>query len=164
MARPSDYNEDIALEICIKIADGLSLRSICLEEGMPSKTSVFRWLEKHEAFRDQYARARVLQADALFDDILDISDDGTNDWIERKDEKGEPTGHYSTNGEAIQRSRLRVDTRKWMAGKLRPKKYGERQELDLKSSDGSMTPDKKSDKDIAKAILFALSKGIKDTE
>lgn len=70
-------------------------------------------------------RAREAQADAIFDEILDIADDGSNDWMERHDAEGGSIG-WKENGEAIGRSRLRIDARKWMAGKLRPKVYGEK--------------------------------------
>jgi len=81
--------------------------------------AVLKWLNKHEEFVVQYTRAREVQADTLIDETLDIADDSTNDWMERR-------GQIVENGEAIQRSRLRIDTRKWIAGKMRPKKYGER--------------------------------------
>lgn len=125
MGRPSDYSPEIADIICERIADGVSLREICRTEAMPSKAAVFRWLAAHADFRDQYARAREAQADALADELLDIADDGDNDWMERKGEDGQSLG-WRENGEAIQRSRLRVDTRKWIASKLKPKKYGDK--------------------------------------
>jgi hypothetical protein len=92
---------------------------------MPGKATVFRWLGVHEAFRDQYARAREAQADTLADEMLDIADDGDNDWMERKGEDGQSLG-WRENGEAIGRSKLRLDTRKWIASKLKPKKYGDK--------------------------------------
>jgi hypothetical protein len=107
--RPSDYSQAIADLICERIADGESLRSICIADDMPNKATVFRWLAAHKEFSDQYARARETQADTLVDEILDIADDG---WRE--------------NGEAIRRSQMRIDARKWMAGKMRPKKYGDK--------------------------------------
>lgn len=92
MARPSTFTEEVAGLICERLADGESLRSICSQEGMPSKSMVFRWLAANEAFRDQYARAREAQADTLFDEILDIADDGRNDWIEKRNAAGEVIG------------------------------------------------------------------------
>lgn len=128
MSRPSDYTEELALAICERIADGESLRSICLDDAMPAKSSVFKWLREHEAFSDHYARAREAQADSLADEMLDIADDGSNDWMERKDRQGKSIG-WEENGEAIGRSRLRLDARKWIASKLKPKKYGDRTTL-----------------------------------
>lgn len=132
MGRPSNYSEEIALKICSRIADGESLRTICTDEDMPAKTSVFKWLSDNEFFRTSIARAREAQADHYAEDIIHISDDGTNDWMERRSEAekgaGVETG-WVLNGEHVQRSRLRVDARKWYASKLAPKKYGDKIEL-----------------------------------
>jgi hypothetical protein len=120
--------------ICERIANGESLRQILETEGMPASSTVFKWLSDDASFSEQYARAREAQADAVFDDILSIADDGRNDWMQRN--YGEET-RWVENGEAIRRSQLRIDARKWMAGKLKPKKYGER--LDLHHSGGIET-------------------------
>lgn len=125
--RPSDFTQEIADVICEQLADGESLRKICLGEDMPSKSAVFRWLLDRPDFRDQYARAREAQADAIADEILDIADDGSNDFM-GEDEK--------YNGDAVQRSRLRVDARKWFAGKLAPKKYGDSTMVKHADADG----------------------------
>lgn len=131
--RPSSYTEETADVICERIANGESLKAMCEEEGMPDKATVFRWLAANEHFRDKYALAREAQADALFDDILSIADDGRNDWMERKDAEDENMG-WRENGEALRRSQLRIDARKWMAGKLRPKKYGEKLDIEQKTT------------------------------
>ena len=109
--------------ICEQLSEGLSLRAICAKEEMPSVGTVCRWLSEDRAFAEQYARAREAQADAIFDEILDIADDSSNDWIDTKD--GE-----RFNAEAAARSRIRIDARKWMAGKLRPKVYGEKVDVE----------------------------------
>lgn len=127
------FTEEIGDAICERLALGESVRSICDDEAMPSMSTVFKWLRDNEAFSQQYARAREVQADALFDDIIDIADDGRNDWMEKRNADGENIG-WQENGEALRRSQLRIDARKWMAGKLRPKKYGEK--LALTDGDG----------------------------
>lgn len=123
--RPTDFTQEKADEICVRLAEGESLRTICSDEYMPARSTVFMWLLKHQEFADQYTRARELQADTMVDEIPDIADDGSNDWMERLDDEGRKIG-WQVNGENIQRSRVRIDARKWVAGKLRPKKYGER--------------------------------------
>jgi len=115
---PEGYGQDTADAICERLADGESLRSICRDEQMPSTSTVCKWLSKNAAFAEQYTRARELQADALFDDILEIADDGRNDWMERE---GEGNEGWRENGEALRRSHLRIEARKWMAGKLKGK-------------------------------------------
>lgn len=105
MARPSEYSQDTAAEICARLVNGESLRSICASEGMPDVKTVYRWMGANEEFRQQYAHAREDQADTLADEIVDISDDATEDPNSR---------------------RVRIDARKWVAAKLKPKKYGDR--------------------------------------
>jgi len=124
MGRPSDFTQDLAALICERIADGESVRTICADDDMPHKATVFRWLDAHEEFRDRYARAKELQLEHIADELLDIADDGANDYVERYTDDGAVT--CVANPENIQRSRLRVDSRKWLLSKLVPKKYGDR--------------------------------------
>jgi len=137
MARPSEYSQEAVSAILERLADGESLRAICADDGMPSKSSVFKWLSQNKEFADQYARAREVQADVLFDEILEIADNGLNDTYQ------DENGNVRTDQDVIARSRLRVDSRKWMAGKLRPKVYGDKLALggadDLPPIDYSLT-------------------------
>lgn len=129
--RPSDYTQELADRICGQLAEGISLRTVCKGEGMPVASTVFLWLRTHEGFSEQYARAKEESADALVEEMMDIADDGSNDWMEIHDK--ENVG-YRQNGEAINRSRLRVDTRKWVASKLKAKKYGDKQQVEHSGS------------------------------
>lgn len=127
MARPTDYNEKIVDRICHLLATtSKGLHKICEEEGMPCVATVFNWLnnEENKSFLDKYARARNAQAELLADEIIDIADDSSRD--DTITENG-----VIQNSEWINRSRLRVDARKWKASKLYPKKFGDRMELDL---------------------------------
>lgn len=133
--RPSDFTQEVADAICTRIAAGESLRAICQDEHMPAASTVFLWLIKHLEFSEQYARAREAQADFLADEIIEISDDGTNDWMVRNGKDGEDST-YVLNGEHVQRSKLRVDSRKWFASKVAPKKYGDKVETTLTGPDG----------------------------
>src|SRR5271154_2319960 len=92
---------------------------------MPDKATIFRWLsaEQHKDFCKQCIRAREAQADSLVDDILSIADDARNGWMKRN---GENATGYQENGEAFRCSALRIDARKWLAGKMAPKKYGDK--------------------------------------
>lgn len=147
--RPSSYTEEMAEKLCDLIAAGQSLRKICLADDMPDQTTVYRWLRQQESFRQHYAHAREIQAETIFDECLDIADDGGNDWMADK----ESEGGVKYNGDHVQRSRLRIDARKWMAGKLAPKKYGEKVQLE---HSGEMAvkrkPDDYSDDELAAAI------------
>jgi len=94
-----------------------------LSDHLPEARTVHRWLVTDDAFRQQYARAREIQADTLFDECLDIADDSTGD---RKVVGRDGEEREVMDSEFAQRSRIRIDTRKWMAGKLRPKVYGDK--------------------------------------
>ena len=123
MGRPSSFSQDKADAICALIASGRSLRSICEQDDQPDQTTVYRWLRTEEAFRLQYARAREDQAETIFDEMLQIADDGSNDTWMNED------GLDILNTDHIQRSKLRIDARKWVLGKMAPKKYGDRLQL-----------------------------------
>jgi hypothetical protein len=164
MAGVTTFTQEQADLICQRIADGESLRTICSDEGMPATSTVFKWLNEQTTFSEQYARAREAQADALFDEILEIADDGSNDWMERKNQDGENIG-WRENGEALRRSALRVDARKWMAAKLQPKKYGDRITQELTGKDGGPIETKDvSDVDRAKAMAFLATKAARQKQ
>ncbi len=115
-------------EILRRVTDGESLTRICKDEDMPALTTGDMWMRSDE-YAEDYARAREKRAEAMFEEILAISDDATNDMIVDPE-----TGAERLNSEHVQRSRLRVDTRKWMLGKMQPKKYGDK--LDLNHGGG----------------------------
>jgi hypothetical protein len=135
VARASEYTQEMAEAICERLANGESLRTICSDEDMPSQSTVFRWLTAVAEFREQYALAREAQADTLADETLTIADDGRNDWMEKYGKDGDQIG-WLVNGEAIGRSKLRVDARKWFASKLAPKKYGDKLEQTVQGPGG----------------------------
>jgi len=130
MGRPTDYSDDLAGVICGRLADGESLRSICRGEGMPNIRSVMRWLSVNPEFSQQYARAREVQAESMFEEMLEIADDGSNDWIERKKQESDADDKVIDH-EHVSRSKLRVDTRKWMLARMAPKKYGDATNIKL---------------------------------
>jgi len=128
MARPSIYREELADQLFERLATSdLGLSRICAQPDMPAFKTVWRWLEAKPELRQKYARAKEQQAEFMADQILAISDDGEADRIERVNEQGKP--YTQLDHENINRSRLRVDARKWLASKLAPKKYGDRLEL-----------------------------------
>lgn len=109
------------------------MRTVCLDDDMPAASTLFLWMQKHPEFLEQYTRAKEESADALVEEMLDIADDAANDWMERHDRDGNNIG-WQANGDHINRSRLRVDTRKWIASRLKPKKYGDK--VALTGADG----------------------------
>lgn len=135
IGRPTGYTPELGDKICAEIAKGVSVKTICGKRGMPSRETFYAWLRKHDEFLDNYARAKEDCADLMAEEILEIADDGTNDWMEHRDKDGTPVG-LKLNNEHVQRSRLRVDSRKWLASKLKPKKYGDKQLLEHTGQDG----------------------------
>lgn len=120
--RPTMYSVKMADDICERISEGESLKRICSGDDMPNKATVFRWLGLHKEFSDLYARAREAQADVLADEIIDIADESMNDSYT------DENGNARTDHEVVARSRLRVDARKWIASKLKPRMYSDRPE------------------------------------
>ena len=117
-------SQEVADRICEQIAAGRSLRAILREdEGMPASSTVFKALAEDRAFAEQYARAREAQADKFFDEIVDIADEGKTTVKGDDDE-----AIVVFDATAVARNRLRIDARKWVAGKLRPKVYGDKLE------------------------------------
>lgn len=124
VGRPSVYTPEIAERICASLEAGRSLNRICKAEDMPAESTVRLWdKEDREGFSAKYARSREVGYLRLADELLDIADEGTNDWMASNDPENPG---YRLNGEHIARSRLRVDTRKWMLAKMLPKVFGEK--------------------------------------
>lgn len=119
--RPTEYNQNMAERICDRLVEWESLRSICLDEDMPAKGTVLKWVARHKEFEDQYTRAKEHWVEWLVEEIFEIADDTSKDYIYWIDEDGNETKRLDS--EHIQRSRLRVDTRKWYVWKVKPKKY-----------------------------------------
>lgn len=128
MGRPSEFSQETADAICSRLAEGESLRQICTDEVMPGKSTVMRWLSSNTEFRDQYARAREAQADYWAEEIIEISDESALDSIATED------GAARINSEFVARSRLRVDTRKWLMARMAPKKYGDKLDIDQRTT------------------------------
>lgn len=120
--RPSIYTPKLADLICLRIATHMeSTHKLCQRyDDMPDTTCIYEWRHKHPEFAHKYAQAKMQQAEIMAEEILDIADDYSNDIRYDKD------GNKSCNSEFVARSRLRVDTRKWLASKLAPKIYGDR--------------------------------------
>lgn len=129
--RPTQYSEYLAELICSRIADGESLVAICKSEHIPHRSTVLRWAADNPAFCDKYARAREAQAELLAEEIIEIADDTSGDFkLVVKDGKEEAV----YDAEHVQRSKLRVDARKWFASKVAPAKYGDKQTIDLNAN------------------------------
>lgn len=111
-------NAEKAAIVLAELESGKSLRKAAEAAGCGAST-VLGWVDEDKAFAEQYAQARARGYQLLADEIIEISDDASRDYIE--------TEHGpKLDAEAVARSRLRVDSRKWMLAKMLPKVYGDK--------------------------------------
>jgi len=127
-----NYSPEIARYICHEIMKTRSLKSVCTDSGTPSRDTVIGWLACPDKadFREMYYYARRIAAEIHVDDIFEIANDTSNDWQEVKDAKGLVIDH-KPNNEALQRSKLKIDTIKWYAAKMIPRIYGDKLDVEL---------------------------------
>jgi hypothetical protein len=130
------FSQELFDEICERISSGESLRKICKDDKMPNLTSVWKWLNNSEELSNQYARAREQQAETFVDEILSISDEIL------------PTGFDGKiDPSVVNQARLKIDARKWVASKLKPKRFGEASVLKIDA-----------DKDLQPILNLTLNK------
>lgn len=127
------FTQEVFDKICLRIANGESLRKICKDDDMPNLTTVWKWLNNNPELDKQYMRAREEQAETLVDEMIDIAD------YKKDDTYLDENGKEVINQEVIARSRLRVDARKWVASKLKPKKFGDFTKVQAEVKDTSST-------------------------
>ena len=120
VGRPSKYSDQLAVKICCEISTGRSVSSVLRDKGMPTKRTFYTWLQNDSEFVHLYDRAKHDSIAALADQILSIADDDSGDFVPREDGNG-----LRVSAENIQRSRLRIDARKWLLAKMAPTKYGD---------------------------------------
>jgi len=169
------YDPEFALLICERIATTpQSLLKICEAPDMPGIATIFRWAREHPDFREMYGMAKEIQAEVLLEEALDIVDDDSHDIIES------PDGKIVFNRIHLQRCKMQVAHRRWIAAKLLPRKYGTHQRekspaakspaaSEGPASDGVMTEEyrmqliaarrEKMDRDIAAAEAAAAAAG-----
>lgn len=136
------FTQEVADKILAGLAEGKSLRAVCREPGMPAASTVLGWTEDNKEFGEQYARVRARAYQLLADEIIDISDDSAGDVVCGED------GVERTDAERVARSKLRVDSRKWMLSKMLPKVYGDK--LDLNHSGRIALPREMSEEDLVR--------------
>ena len=130
----SKRTPEIEERIINGLCDGVPLRELCRQKGMPNWRTVYDWISADEELAARIACARELGFDAIAEDILDIADDGTNDWVERKRKDG--STDTVIDAEHVQRSKLRIETRLKLLAKWNPKKYGDKNTTELTGADG----------------------------
>jgi hypothetical protein len=152
--RPTLYTEEVGKEICARLAEGESLRAICASDNMPHESTVRSWaIDPEHPISTHYRAAREIGYHKMAEEMLEISDDGSNDWMERNYGDDKPAG-WVANGEHVSRSKLRVETRKWILSKALPKIYGDKITAEHTGPEGA--PLEASPRDIARAVLDVL--------
>lgn len=134
MSTESLYTEELADEICQRLAGGRSLLSICGDDDMPDKSQVFRWLGKYESFRDKYARAREAWAEYEFENMMSIADTPKEGQRTKESDEGTETTYEDMLGHRS----LQVSTRKWVLERMAPRKYGQLIKNEVTNPDGSL--------------------------
>lgn len=114
MGRPSSYSQEVADRICEHIAEG-GFATDLHRFGLPGTSTLSRWMAEREDFRDAYTRARERRAETFAQQIVEIAD----------------------TEEDPQRARNRIEARKWLAMKLLPRVYGDKQEVTVNHDVGS---------------------------
>lgn len=126
------YDPIVGVKICELIARGLTLNKISKIDGFPPRTTVIGWKDTIKEFSDMYTQARLHQIEHWAEEIIDIADDGVNDtYVDNK-------GNIRTDHDVVHRSRLRVDSRKWLLSKLRPEEYGDA--IGIPKAESDLTP------------------------
>ena len=141
------YSEETVADLCAWIADGKSMRSWCRKKGNPNKITVQRWLNdsRYDAFRVAYLAAQVERAAPLAEETLEIADQVEN----------------CENSSIVQAARVRIDTRKWFASRMDPKRWGDR--VNLAGVEGAPVETKDvSNETLARWMAFVLRGAQKD--
>ena len=120
--RPTLYNKELAERICDRIAaNGISLAKICaMYDDMPTPETVYQWIHKYPDFSEMYMIAKQRQCIALTDEILCIADNSDGDTKEDR------FGNVVCDAEYVARSKIRIETRKWLAARFMPRLFGDK--------------------------------------
>lgn len=155
VGRPSKNTPELRQEIIDRLSKGEPLAQICRDEWMPAWRTVYDWIDADAEFSAGIARGRQLGYDVIAQDCITIADDGTNDYMKKLADDGNEAA-LAYNAEHVQRSKLRVETRLKLLAKWDPKRYGERQQVDV----NDVTPPKPIDEVRARiAELMAKANG-----
>lgn len=149
--KPWEYDEEIAAEVCDRLSQGESLRSICEDPRLPSHQTIYKWAAVQPTFRTAYARAREAQMEGWADEIVEIADDDSGDYVERIGKDG--TVERAFDPENVQRSKLKIETRKWIMSKLAPR-YADKVALDVS---GTIDVSTLSDAELEKRLKTGLA-------
>lgn len=139
LGRPTTYTPELGDIVCEGIASGKPLVKICESDSLPEPRSIYRWLRENEDFRHNYEMAKDDMADYMADESIDISDNQASQAVLVDDVPlvldGKPV--MSVSAASVAHAKLRIETRKWYASKLKPKKYGDKIQQEVTGADGA---------------------------
>lgn len=124
--RPSEYTKEMGSKICAELAQGKSLRKVCLPDEMPAIATIFNWFRAYPEFLAQYARAKEESTEAMNEMILDLGDEAI-ELAQTTDPKA--------SGAVVQAVKLKADNLKWVMSKMKPKKYGDKIDMTTNGKD-----------------------------
>lgn len=157
-SRPDTYTKEIGDRLCGELVKGRTLRAVLNDEGMPCPVTLWRWRTRHAEFDAQITASRAAGMEYVIDETRDIVDDGSNDWMEKNGRDG--VG-WQVNGEAIQRSKLRVEQRFREAEALAPKVYGKRQAIEHSGAVGVLLVTASEEDLVAELLQLATTGRLK---
>jgi hypothetical protein len=116
------------------LMSGRMLTEICREPDMPSVMSVHNWrTQDRGGFAARYRQAREIGCETIADEMVDIADDRSQDWLVRTNKDG--TREAFLDPDRISRARMRFDARRWRLSKIMPRTYGDRIDLNARQDD-----------------------------
>ena len=126
------YDEETGIAICTRIIEGETIKEICEDPDLPSQRTIYRWLAAIPTFWQLYARAREALMDRWADEIIEIADDSSEDYVDHIGADGVVERRFDP--EAVQRSKLRIETRKWLMSKLASRRYGDKIDVNMQAT------------------------------
>lgn len=130
--RPTEFTQDLFDEICRRLIEGDTLKQICESTRLPSRHTFYGWIAKDSTgeLKRHYDMAREFQVETWADEAIDIADDGRNDWMERWNARLQEN-EIVVNKENVMRSELRIKTRQWLARVYKPKRFGDKTQVEI---------------------------------
>jgi len=182
--KPTKFDLVVANTLLGRLRDGETLKSICKDELMPSTNTVWEWnnggLSAPTSFSNDYARARLDQADGFVGDIFEIADSIDEAAIEAGTKAVMRLGKDASSTEkrrafffakkrSIEAAREQIDVRKWAAARMHPSRWGDKVQLehtgvvDVKTKiDMSAIPTEKLEEIAALEQKLELTSGLAD--
>jgi hypothetical protein len=149
------FSEALLTAILDRVANGETLLRICEEDGMPNRNNFYEWLTKVEGAQARYDAAVIMRTTRAVEELTEIADDGRNDYHQGKD-------GMVLNAEHVSRSKLRVETRKWLASKILPNTYGDKTTL-VGANNTPLIP-ANNDTETARRVAFLLAQGLEASD